>query len=165
MDNRQTGNSSRRSTRYHERLFAPLSWWLLLLGLVFSVWLIYQHAYGPRVSVPAGAGLLLLGGFVLVMYGRPRIAVESGALIAGSARLPLSAVGSVETFHGDAARAARGRDLSPAAYWIVRGYITPVIRIEVVDAQDPTPYWLLSSRRPDELKAVIGAAREEAGST
>jgi hypothetical protein len=166
MGSTQTNGTSRHSSpAYHERLYAPLSWWLLLAGLVFSVWLIYQHAYGLRVSAPAAAGLFFVGGVTLLMYGRPRIVVEAGHLAAGSARLPLSAVGTVEALHSDAARAARGRELSPTAFWIVRGYITPVIRIEVVDDQDPTPYWLLSSRRPGQLKALIEAAREEAGST
>ncbi|WP_166350258.1 DUF3093 domain-containing protein [Phytoactinopolyspora limicola] len=157
-------SSANGATRYRERLSAPLSWWLLMLGLLGSVWLIYQHVYGPRVSVPVAAGLFVVGGSVLIAYGRPRIQVAGGMLTAGPARLPLHAVGTVEVLHGEAARTARGRDLSPTAYYLVRGYITPVIRIEVVDDDDPTPYWLLSSRRPERLAAVIGAAREEAGS-
>jgi hypothetical protein len=29
------------------------------------------------------------------------------------------------------------------------------VRVEVVDPQDPTPYWLVSTRRPDDLARAL----------
>jgi hypothetical protein len=34
--------------------------------------------------------------------------------------------------------------------------------VEIVDPADPTPYWLLSSRRPQALADAIAAARTHA---
>ncbi|HWJ84512.1 MAG TPA: DUF3093 family protein, partial [Cellulomonas sp.] len=34
--------------------------------------------------------------------------------------------------------------------WIHAG-----VRIELVDPADPTPYWIVTSRRPDELAAAL----------
>lgn len=138
-------------------------WWLLLLGMVASVWLAYHHAYGWSVSLPVSAGLLVAGGAALVAYGRIRVEVGPEGLRAGRAVLPLSAVGAVTALDGDDARTARGRDLDPAAYLVIRGYVPAVVRVEVADDTDPVPYWLMSTRRPERLVAVLEAARDEAG--
>ncbi|AYY13427.1 DUF3093 domain-containing protein [Actinobacteria bacterium YIM 96077] len=152
---------------YRERLFVPARWWLLLVLLAGAIWLIYQHAYGPRVSLPVALPGLACGAAVLVLYGRARLTVTADVVAAGRARLPLDAVGTVEVLTGDAARWARGPELDPRAYRVIRGYVDPVVRIHVSD-DDPTPYWLVSSRRPDRFAAAIGtarAARTSAGSS
>lgn len=144
---------------YRERLTAPASWWLMLAGLSASVWVIYQHTYGPSVSVPVGAGVLALGGCSLLAYGALGMRVDDAGLTAGRARLPLTAIGVAEAFTGEAARVARGRDLDPRAFTAIRGYAGGVVRVRVTDPADPTPYWLVSTRRPERLVAVLEAAR------
>ena len=37
----------------------------------------------------------------------------------------------------------------------IRGWIDPVVRIEIADPSDRTPYWLASTRRPDKLVAAL----------
>ncbi len=37
----------------------------------------------------------------------------------------------------------------------IRGWIDPVVRIEITDPADRTPYWLASTRHPDELVAAL----------
>ena len=41
--------------------------------------------------------------------------------------------------------------LDARAYLCIRGWIPTGIRVAVADPQDPTPYWLVSTRRPEEL--------------
>lgn len=148
---------------YRERLTVPPLWWLLLLGLVVSVWLAYQHAYGPTVSLPVAGGFLVAATAALVAYGRVRVQVDSTGFAAGRARLPLTAMGQVESLRGDDAREARGPGLSPVAYVLIRGYVKDVVRVWVDDAADPVPYWLISTRRPEQLVAALEAARSQAG--
>jgi hypothetical protein len=33
--------------------------------------------------------------------------------------------------------------------------VGPAVRIEVVDPDDPTPYWVISTRRPEDLIAAL----------
>ena len=40
-----------------------------------------------------------------------------------------------------------------------RGWVDPVLRVAVTDPDDPVPYWLVSTRRPEELRAAIEAER------
>jgi hypothetical protein len=37
--------------------------------------------------------------------------------------------------------------------------VDPVVRLRVDDVSDPTPYWLLSTRHPDEIIAAIAQAK------
>ncbi|SDU74313.1 DUF3093 domain-containing protein [Jiangella alkaliphila] len=150
-------------THYRERLVVPARWWLLLAGLAASAWLVYHQAYGWGVSLPVAGGVFALGGVALLAYGRLAIAVGADGVSVGRARLPLTALGSAEALTGEDAREARGPGLDRRAYVAIRGYVPGVVRIGVDDAADPTPYWLVSTRRPERLVAELEAARQTAG--
>jgi hypothetical protein len=69
--------------------------------------------------------------------------------------MPRSVVGSAQAFEGDEATAERGVRLDARAWLLLRGWIPGVVRVEVDDPQDPTPYWLVSSRRPETLAQAL----------
>ncbi|HET6918158.1 MAG TPA: DUF3093 domain-containing protein [Jiangellaceae bacterium] len=146
--------------QYRERLRVPGSWWLMPPAATVSVWLAVQHVYGPRVSVPLAAGVLVVSSAWLVGYGNAVVAVEPDGFVAGRARLPLWAVGEVAPLGVDRAHAARGPDADPRAFMLVRGYIGPMVCVAVEDPADPVPYWLVSTRHPDQLAAALSAARD-----
>ncbi|HEX2361039.1 MAG TPA: DUF3093 domain-containing protein [Jiangellaceae bacterium] len=147
-------------TRYRERLVVPAAWWLIPVAATGSVWLAVQHVYGPRVSVPVAAAVLLLAGAGLIRYGRVLVAVEPDGFTAGRASLPLWAVGEIVALDAVRARAARGPEADPQAYLLVRGYVGPMIQVTVDDPADPVPYWLVSTRHPEKLAAALSAARD-----
>lgn len=146
------------SSSYRERLWVPVRWWLLALLLTGAIWLAYQHAYGPRVSIPAALATFAVAAAVLVGYGSAKIAVEPDALVAGRARLPLWAVGAIEVLDAEAARRARGPEADPRAYLLLRSYVRGAVRVVVDDPADPVPYWYVSSRRPEQLASALRAA-------
>jgi hypothetical protein len=37
--------------------------------------------------------------------------------------------------------------------------VSPVVKVELTDPQDPTPYWLVSTRRPERVVEAIAEAR------
>jgi hypothetical protein len=49
-----------------------------------------------------------------------------------------------------------GPELDPAAHLVHRAWVGPVVRIEVTDPDDDTPYWIVSTRDPDALVAALG---------
>lgn len=143
---------------YRERLW-PAPWMFLASALVIPASLL---VFLP-ISVPAGvvvAIVLYLGIIVAFVLTTPTIEVAGGELRAGRARLPLAVVGSVRAAHGADAVHERGVGLNANAWLLLRGWVRDVVRIEVTDPHDPTPYWLISTRRADELRAAIEAARE-----
>jgi len=150
---------------YDERHRVPLGWWLIPAGASVSVWLAVQHVYGPRVSIPVTAAVLVLSAGGLHAYGRAVVAVEDDAFRAGRARLPLWAVGTVEPLDADQAHRARGPQADPRAFMLVRGYVGSMVRVVVEDPVDPVPYWLVSTRHPDRLTAALQAAGDAARSS
>jgi hypothetical protein len=87
------------------------------------------------------------------------VAVDGGDLVAGPARVPVSALGPARALTPDESRRLRGPESDPAGYHLIRGWVPAGVRADVVDPEDPTPYWFVASRRPDELAAAIEAAR------
>lgn len=143
---------------YDERLTAPVALWAgawfgsLLMGVV-----VYA-ALGP------GAGLiaLLVPGVLLSVLLRGAAApvrVVGGDLVAGSARIPVAALGRVRVLDAEAARQVRGPASDPAGYHLIRGWVPAGVVADVVDEHDPTPYWFVATRHPDRLAAAVEAAR------
>jgi len=85
----------------------------------------------------------------------PVIEVTETEFAAGRARIERHFVGDAEAFRGPEATLERGQRLDARAWLVIRGWVDPVVRIEITDPDDSTPYWLVSTRRPDELIAAL----------
>jgi hypothetical protein len=141
---------------YRERLW-PAPWIFLATALVIPasllVFLPISQLAGVIVAV------VLYGAIIAtLLLTTPRIEVADGELRAGRARLPLSVVSDVRAARGADAVHERGVGLHADAWLLIRGWIPDVVRVELDDADDPTPYWIISSRRAEELAAAIAAA-------
>ncbi|MEU9983509.1 DUF3093 domain-containing protein [Streptomyces sp. NPDC050856] len=150
--------------RYDERLTAPRSWWLIAVLVAVSGGLIML----PLGTLPLLGGLILAGALAAVgvsSYGSARIRVVAGSLVAGDARIPVSALGEPEVLDAEEARAWRTHKADPRAFMLLRGYIPEAVRIEVTDPADPTPYVYLSSRAPGALVAALAQVRAESERT
>lgn len=138
---------------YRERLW-PAPWIALVAALAVPASLLtfapISWLVGGLVGVALASGVVLLAAL-----SAPTIVVVDGMLRAGSARVPLSFVGDVTAARGDDARQARGPRLDARAFLVLRPDIDPVLRVDLTDPDDPVPYWLLSTRRPELLAAAI----------
>ncbi|WP_246098232.1 DUF3093 domain-containing protein [Rhodococcus spelaei] len=147
---------------YSERLWVPLWWWAA--GFVVAVLIAVEVNMGVRSLIKWLPFVLLLPFpvWALVWLSRVRVEVFAGVggapgeLRAGRAHLPLDAISRVAIVPGTAKSAALGRQLDPAAYVEHRTWIKPMVLIVLDDPDDPTPYWLVSTRRPTELAAALG---------
>ncbi|MGW2935680.1 DUF3093 domain-containing protein [Streptomyces sp. NPDC001156] len=143
---------------YEERLTAPRSWWLmcLLTGVALALILL------PFGTLPLLGGLVggtAAAAVVASSYGSLRIRVVGDSLIAGEAKIPVSALGDSEILDAEEARAWRTHKANTRAFMLLRAYIPTALKVEVTDPQDPTPYLYLSTREPEKLAAAIKAAR------
>jgi len=140
-------------TTYRERLW-PAPWLFIATALVIPAsFLVFLP-----ISVPAGIATaigLYAGCVVLLLLSSPRLEVTETEFIAGRARLPLDLVGAATAYRGEDATLQRGRSLDARAWLLIRGWVSPVVRVELTDENDPTPYWLVSTRRPDDLVAAV----------
>jgi len=140
-------------TVYRERLWAPPLLYLAT-ALVIPAALLVFLPISPVAGVVVAAALYL-GVLVMLWVLAPVVEVTDTEFRAGRARLPRAAVGAVEGFEGAAATTQRGPKLDARAWILFRGYVSGVVRVEVADPQDPTPYWLVSVRHPDRVVAAL----------
>lgn len=140
-------------TIYRERLWSS-AWLYLATALVIPASLII---FWPiNVSVGITVALILYAGCVVILIASsPTITITDHELIAGGARIPLTLIGTATAFHEPEATLERGQRLDARAWLLIRGWIGPVVKVENLDPKDPTPYWLLSSRQPEELEAAL----------
>jgi hypothetical protein len=139
---------------YRERLW-PAPWVFLATALVIPASLL---VFLP-ISLPVGVGVavVLYGAILVVLFATTAtIEVTADEFRAGRARMPRSVVGAASAFEGDEAVAERGVRLDARAWLLLRGWIPDVVRVEVVDDADRTPYWLVSSRNPEQLAQALG---------
>src|SRR5205085_4658847 len=73
----------------------------------------------------------------------------------GSAHLPVSVISRSAEVPRSAKSAALGRQLDPAAYVVHRAWVGPMMLVVLDDPDDPTPYWLVSSRHPDRVLSAL----------
>lgn len=150
---------SQPAGRFDERLSVPWWWWPLGLGigalLAAEVHLGYP---GIRAWLPY---LLFLpvAVAVLLRLGRHRVQLRGGELRAGDAHVPLRHLGEVVVVPARYKRRVMGPELDPTAFVLHRPWIGPMVRVELTDPEDPTPYWLFSVRRADELAGLLGRQR------
>jgi Protein of unknown function (DUF3093) len=148
-----------KSASYEERLHAPLAWWLIGLGFVVTVWWIFVLATPLWLAWLAAIVALALVAGLVGHYGAARVAVSDGQLRAARAHIPLELCGAVEVLDAERTRRAGGPDADARAYLLLRPYIATAVRVAIDDPNDPAPYWLISSRRPDRLAAAVRAGR------
>lgn len=139
--------------RYRERLW-PAWWVFAATALVIPASLLVFLPISPVAGVVSA--IVLYGAIVVaLLLTTPVIEVTEGMLRVGRARVERSFVGAVTAHDGADAVAERGTRLDARAWLVLRGWISGVVRIEIADDADPTPYWLVSTRRPAELARAL----------
>lgn len=139
----------------------PWWWWLPGFGLAALIALeVVQGVSGAPAWLPF-AVLLPVAAAVLVWLGRVdvRVVDRDGQteLCVGAAHIPTTVIAKSAPVPKSAKSAALGRQLDPAAYVVHRAWIGPMILVVLDDPDDPTPYWLVSCRRPDLVLAALRA--------
>lgn len=147
-------------TIYRERLWAS-PWVFLATALVIPavllVFLPINQAVGVITAIALYAACV-----VLLVVTSPVVEVTSDTFIAGRARLPIEHAGRVTSYHADEATLERGQRLDARAWLLLRGWVDPVVKVKLNDPQDPTPYWLVSTRHPERVAEAIAQARQTA---
>jgi len=154
------------SPAYTERLGVPLRWWVQGTMLVATLWLAVVVAVpGPAAWVTTAIALTALYGG-LWSYGNVRVSVTGETFRAGRAHIAATYVGVVTALDADQTRRTAGIDADARAFLVLRPYLKRAVRVEITDPADPTPYWLVSSRHPEQLASALSALAESVrGST
>jgi len=149
------------SPSFDERLSVPLSWWPAVFMIV--AFGIFEMAAGFTYVVYIPVAVFLIGFFVvpLVLAGRLRVRVADGKLIAGKDELPVTTITSIQALDRETSRLRLGPQADPAAKSVIRGWIGPTVMLRLSNPQ-PIPYWIVSTRRAEELATAIKNERAAA---
>lgn len=128
--------------------------------LVTSFWVAVVVAIPERAAWGIAAALMAMLAGALWAYGAARVEVKDGWLYVGRANIEVKFVGEVRALDADATRQWSGPLADARALLLLRPYRSRSVRIEIDDPDDPTPYWLVSSRRPAELAAALDLSRQ-----
>ena len=142
---------------YSEKLWPNFWIWLVAAGLSGAGILVFAPISTGRRAHRGGRALRDHRRAAGPVHRRPSLSPAS-TLRVGRATIERRFVGTASAFRGKEATAERGTRLNGLAFLCIRGWIDPVVRIEITDPSDRTPYWLTSTRHPDELLAALNGS-------
>lgn len=145
------------ATVYRERL-SPSLWVLVSAALCGPMAALVFTPIDTTLALVIGA-VVAAGVIALLIAASPSLEIRGGTLRAGRARIEVEFVGEPLLLTGERARFARGSGLDPRAWHVIRGGIDPVAVLPIEDPDDPTPYWVVSSRTPDRFAAALRRAQ------
>jgi hypothetical protein len=148
-----TAPDSTAPAHYRERLY-PAAWVFLATALVIPAALLVFLPINTTVGIIVAIGMYAVI-LVLLIATTPTIEVTDATFTAGRARIPRSLLGAANPFTGAEATAERGTRLDARAWLLLRGWVPGLVRVELKDPEDPTPYWLVASRNPDGLAQAL----------
>ncbi|MEA5155790.1 DUF3093 domain-containing protein [Raineyella sp.] len=142
---------------YRERLM--LSWWwiVVIAGLILSVAIVYFVYQPPGIAASVTLALVAVAAGAAAA-GSTRVAVEPAGLRVGRNLLEWRYVADARALAEDETRDRMGAGADVQAFLATRPYIRRVVEVTLADPADPHPYWLISSRHPEELADAIRRA-------
>lgn len=146
-----------QTSAFKERLVPGPGLFIALFLLVPAVALV-TTAFDTALALPMGLIVYALVMTILCLMS-PVIKVEEGVLSAGRARIPVSELGDVRLLGNAALKNVLGEGGDARNYLVIRGWIHTGVLLRIADPADPTPNWVLTTRRPQALADTIEAQR------
>ncbi|HEY1488317.1 MAG TPA: DUF3093 domain-containing protein [Micromonosporaceae bacterium] len=156
-----------QESTYTERLIAP--WWSWPLAIAVAAFASAEIFLGanPLVNWIPYAILIPLSIFGLIRLSSIVIRVDAAGnshreFRVDDAHIPVSFITEVNVLDNAAKIEFLGPAAAPNVFVIQRPWVREAVRVVIDDPADPTPYWVISTRRPTELAAAINEARTAA---
>jgi hypothetical protein len=138
---------------YKERVLPSIYFYIASITLPLSLFLV-ALPFSELVSI--ALALLSIPAILLFSWlGSPLISLTEQSLAIGSVAIDLKHVGKAEVIYPASAFAERGVKLDSRAYTRFQIGVKQMVKIQIEDSQDPTPYWLLATRNPEVLAGLI----------
>jgi len=127
---------------YAAAMFVPVA--MFVIALPFSVEIGITVA---MLSIP----ILLIGSWFM----SPLIELTASSLRVGKVEIESMFLGETTPIQGPDVFIERGPNLDTRAFTRFQIGVKELVKIEIVDEQDPTPYWLVASRNAEILAGLI----------
>jgi hypothetical protein len=152
-------SESQNKQIYRERVIPGIGAFLPLL-------LIPPTGYLTLTPINQALGIFIgvvgtIAAVLALLLSAPLIELNQSRLKIGKAEIPRNILGSAEVISPSEAFAERGPKLDARAFIRFQPTVKTLIKIDLTDPKDPTPYLLFSTRKPEVLAAILNG-RESA---
>lgn len=153
-----TPKNSATAVVYQEKVSPSIALYLPVLFVFPAVLLVVLPISGWQTATIAGACVTALAAFGVSKLGHAIVIQGSGAsahIRVGQAQIEMKHVGELTVIAGADLGAATGPQLHALSYRKLQPKTGFLVKIEVTDERDSTPYWIFSSRKPKELSEAF----------
>lgn len=140
---------------FAERLTPSPAAWLLAPGIGTAFFVMF---------FPVGTTTALLVAVVVALLGAAglwglatKVQLTTSHLTVGRARIEIAALGRASACTPQEFSRRMGPGSDARSYVLTRPWVRGGVHVEQTDPRDPTPYWLFSSRRPEEFVHALSA--------
>ena len=138
----------------------PIWLWCFLLFLAASLSLAVEAALGNRF-----AWITFLTQLLLLAWASLRtpldISLDDHQLRVGSATIERRFLKEVVALSANEMALTRGRNIDPRSWMALRFWVSTGVKIVIADPQDPTPYWLVSTKKATALAAALNDLKDK----
>ena len=145
---------------YREKLLMPF-WWSLPASLLITIITMEIKIAIPAISTGLTYSVLIvLLAIFLIWFNSSDLKIIKDYkcnidICINNAYLPSKKILLATKLSKSLKSEALGYQLDPAAYVLHKTWISSMVLIVIDDPDDPTPYWLVSSRHPDRVISAI----------
>lgn len=140
---------------YRERVLPSVANLALPILLFPSVWAVMLPIDAP-LAIPVAA-LLTISFVALIVLSSPVILVSDTQLSARGATINRDLLGKATVVPKNQQVNELGINLNARAWLSIQASVKGLVKVEIVDPNDPTPYWLISTRNPEKLRQLLEA--------
>ena len=115
---------------------------------------IISEPFDIRIGLAVGV-VVVITIWTLLILRAPTIELSQLELRVGRVGIFRNLIGEAEVISKDQIFLERGPNLDPGAHKVFQGSVKTAIKIAILDPEDPTPYWLISTRKPDKLAELL----------
>ena len=142
---------------YVERLSIRARWWVVVILIALFGSSELFAGFNGRVIAIVVAAVLVPTVTLLTLAGRTKLRVDGDGIHVGGQTLPFDEMDSVQALDAQETRLMLGPQADPAARLVVRGYIREAVLIRPLEGGS-VPYWLVSTRHPQQVIAAVEQA-------
>ena len=158
MSHSQPASAHPPTILFREHVTPPVWWWIvaaalscMTVGAVYPVWKL-----GAFIIPPLVFGLIVLW----LLTVSPKIGITTTEFFAGPAHISRSYIASAIALNREETFLECGANLDARAFLVIRPWSRSAVKVILNDPDDPTPYWLISSKRAEAIAAILNASEE-----
>ena len=147
-------NENLKGKTYFEQISWGIWIWFFVAILCASI---YLAIWAPLGNTPALVVTLIsiFGFYYLSLKMQTTTYIQDNFLYVNQAKIDLKYLSNAKALDESEFKRAIRAEADPAAFLAINFWIKTGVKIEVNDKNDPTPYWLISSKRASELAKIL----------